>query len=107
MDRISEISLRRFTGEFFTPLKFAEKSLEYIGRVVGNKWWSAGKYRLWDMAAGTGNLEYLLPAEAMKYCYISTLLQDDVEYCKKIYSDATVEGIKLRKVDQLDGKCIA
>ena len=90
MDRMSEISLRRFTGEFFTPLEFAEKSLDYLGRVLGNKWWSNGKFRLWDMAAGTGNLEYLLPAEAMKYCYISTLLQDDVEYCKKIYSDATV-----------------
>lgn len=90
MDRMSEISLRRFTGEFFTPLEYAEKALEYVGRVIGTKWWSTGKYRLWDMAAGTGNLEYLLPAEAMKYCYISTLLQDDVEYCKKIYSDATV-----------------
>ena len=42
------------------------------------------------MAAGTGNLEYLLPAEAMKYCYISTLLQDDVDYCKIMYADATV-----------------
>ncbi len=90
MDRMSEISMRRFTGEFFTPLEFAEKALQYIGRVVGSKWWSTGKYRLWDMAAGTGNLEFLLPAESLKYCYISTLLEDDVEYCKKIYPDATV-----------------
>mgnify|MGYP003302059131 CR=1 FL=1 len=90
MDRMSEISLRRFTGEFFTPLKYAEKAIEYLGRTVGSKWWMSGTYRLWDMAAGTGNLEYLLPAEAMKYCYISTLLSDDVDYCKKIYPDATV-----------------
>lgn len=90
MDRMSEISLRRFTGEFFTPLGYAEKAIEYLERVIGSKGLTSGKYRVWDMAAGTGNLEYLLPAEAMRYCYISTLLSDDVEYCKKIYPDATV-----------------
>lgn len=90
MDRMTEIEYRRFTGEFFTPLSFAEKAIDYIYRVIGRKCWSTGKYRLWDMAAGTGNLEYNLPAEAMKYCYISTILDDDVEYCKKIYPDATV-----------------
>ena len=90
MDRMSEIELRRFTGEFFTPINFADKGLDYIGRILGKQWWASGKYRLWDMAAGTGNLEYLLPAGALKYCYISTLLPDDVEYCKKIYPEATV-----------------
>jgi hypothetical protein len=90
MDRMSEITLRRFTGEFFTPLEFADKALDYLERIVGRKWWSTGKYRLWDMAAGTGNLEYLLPADAMKYCYISTLFDDDAEYCKSLYPDATV-----------------
>lgn len=90
MDRMSEISLRRFTGEFFTPLNYVEKALDYLGRTVGAEWWKKGKFRFWDMAAGTGNLEYLLPASAWKYCYISTLLDDDVEYCKKIYPDATV-----------------
>ncbi|WP_077230005.1 hypothetical protein [Clostridium baratii] len=90
MDRMSEISLRRFTGEFFTPLIFAEKAIDYLGRVIGTKWWTSGKYRLWDMSAGTGNLEFLLPSDALKYCYISSLLSDDVEYCKKIYPDSTV-----------------
>lgn len=90
MDVMTEIKLRRFTGEFFTPIPYVEKVIGYLERVIGKNWWKKGEYRLWDMAAGTGNLEYLLPAEAMKYCYISTLLKDDVEYCRTMYSDATV-----------------
>ena len=89
MDRLTEINLRRFTGEFFTPLAFADKAIDYITRTVG-EWWTGGNFRLWDMAAGTGNLEYDLPGDALKYCYISTLLDDDADYCRKIFRDATV-----------------
>ena len=42
------------------------------------------------MAAGTGNLEFVLPSSILKNCYISTLLEDDAAYCKKIYPSATV-----------------
>ncbi len=88
-DRISENYLRRFTGEFYTPVEFAEKAIKYIERSIGNNWWKTGKYRIWDMAAGTGNLEFNLPSEALKYCYISTLLEDDANYCKRIFPQAT------------------
>lgn len=88
MDRLTEINLRRFTGEFFTPLNFAEKAIDYLSRTLGN-WWLDGNFRLWDMAAGTGNLEYNLPADALKFCYISTLNQDEADYCKKIFPDST------------------
>ena len=90
MDRMTAIEFRRFTGEFFTPIEHARKALEYIGRVLGAEWWQSGEYRLWDMAAGTGNLEFPLPGEALQYCYISTLLDDDAAYCRKIYPSATV-----------------
>lgn len=90
MDRMTEIDLRRRTGEFFTPINFAEKAVEYLARTVGENWYKSGKFRLWDMAAGTGNLEFALPAEALKFCYISTLLEDDANYCRKIFPDATV-----------------
>lgn len=90
MDSISDISLRRATGEFFTPIAFAAKGVDYLTRVVGKDWYKSGKFRLWDMAAGTGNLECALPAEALKYCYISTLLQSDADYCRKIFPTATV-----------------
>lgn len=89
MDRMTEINLRRFTGEFFTPVAFAEKAADYLVRTVG-EWWRDDNFRLWDMAAGTGNLEFALPEDAIKHCYISTLLQDDADYCKKIFPAATV-----------------
>jgi len=89
MDRLTEENLRRRTGEFYTPLAFADKAFEYLTRTVG-EWWSDDNFRLWDMAAGTGNLEFNFPPEILKKCYISTLIQDDADYCKSIFREATV-----------------
>jgi hypothetical protein len=88
-DRLTDDDLRRFNGEFFTPLSFAKKGLEYIEKVVGKKWWNNG-YRLWDMAAGTGNLQYHLPFEAWEQCYLSTLHGEDAEHLRKLFPDSTV-----------------
>ena len=88
-DRMTVENVRRFTGEFYTPIDHAAKGIEYLERVVGKKWWERG-YRLWDMAAGSGNLEYELPEEALPFTYISTLLEDDANYCKSLYPTATV-----------------
>ena len=88
-DRLTEDFRRRFTGEFFTPIDFAAKGLEYIERTVGYEWWKRGNVRLWDMAAGTGNLEFRLPSSALQYCYISTLEAEDAKYCQKIFPAAT------------------
>ncbi len=88
-DRMTEDFRRRFTGEFYTPIEFASKGLEYLERTIGKNWWQSGKYRFWDMAAGTGNLEFPLPSSALKYCYISTLDEEDAKYCQKIFPDAT------------------
>ena len=88
-DRLTEDFRRRFHGEFFTPIPFAIKGLAYIERTVGHDWWKSGEYRLWDMAAGTGNLEFELPSSALPYCYISTLEIEDAEYCRKIFPGAT------------------
>ena len=88
-DRLTEDFRRRFTGEFFTPVEFAAKGLDYIERTVGHEWWKCGNVRLWDMASGTGNLEFELPSSALKYCYLSTLEAEDAKYCQKIFPDAT------------------
>ncbi|MDR2346776.1 MAG: hypothetical protein LBE18_11980 [Planctomycetaceae bacterium] len=90
IDRITDVTLRKFFGEFFTPLPFAKKALEYIERTLGKNWWASGEYRLWDMAAGTGNLEYYLPQDALKYCYLSTLYQGDVEHLERLFHDAEI-----------------
>lgn len=90
IDQLSEDFGRRFTGEFFTPIDFAEKAFEYIKRIVGSERYKKGNWRIWDMAAGTGNLEYMLPSSVLDNCYISTLLEDDANYCKRIFPSATV-----------------
>ena len=89
VDRLTDDPIRRFTGEFFTPVAFARKAHAYLEKVVGPKWWTRG-YRLWDMAAGTGNLEWFLPADAYKSIYLSTLSSEDVQHCKRVFPGATV-----------------
>lgn len=89
MDRMTEENLRRRTGEFYTPLDFADKAFDYLKRTLG-EWWNDDSFRLWDMAAGTGNLEFNFSPDILKRCYISTLLEDDADYCKTIFPDATV-----------------
>jgi hypothetical protein len=90
IDRLTDEKMRRFHGEFFTPVKFANKALDYIERTIEKNWWKNGDYRLWDMAAGTGNLEYYLPQDALPYCYLSTLYMEDKDYIEGLFPDATV-----------------
>ena len=93
-DRLSDESQRRFEGEFYTPIHLAKKAIDYLNSVVGGELkkidWESGKYRLWDMACGTGNLEYHLPSKAYPYCYMSTLHSEDVIFCKGMFHDAKV-----------------
>ncbi len=89
LDRLTDESQRRFEGEFYTPLRFAKKAIHYFGDILGKDWHKTGKYRIWDMAAGTGNLEWHLPAEAYKYLYMSTLHASEIEHNKKVFRDAT------------------
>ncbi len=89
VDRLSDEEMRRFHGEFFTPIRFARKALDYIEKTLGKEWWKSGEYRIWDMASGTGNLEWYLPNESYKYLYLSTLYPSEVEHCEKLFPDAT------------------
>jgi len=90
IDRLTDEDMRRFHGEFFTPIRFANKALEYIERTIGKEWWKTGEYRIWDMASGTGNLEYYLPNDSYQFLYLSTLYQTEVEHCEKLFPSATV-----------------
>ena len=42
------------------------------------------------MAAGTGNLQYHLPAAAWPKVYLSTLYREDVEHCERLFPAARV-----------------
>jgi len=85
-----DIITRRRGGVFFTPLTFAKKACQSIETTLGKHWWRSGNYRLWDMAAGTGNLELVLPTDVLQYCYLSTLEEKDVQHLKKEFPSATV-----------------
>lgn len=89
LDRLTDESQRRFEGEFYTPLRFGQKAVHYWNEVLGKNWFKSGKFRIWDMAAGTGNLEYHLPAEAYKYLYMSTLHGSEADHLKKVFPNAT------------------
>jgi hypothetical protein len=89
LDRLTDESQRRFEGEFYTPLPFARKAIHYWGEVLNKDWFRSGKYRIWDMAAGTGNLEYHLPANAYKYMYLSTLHASEADHLQKVFPAAT------------------
>ncbi|HNW83000.1 MAG TPA: hypothetical protein PKG52_08935 [bacterium] len=89
LDRLTDESQRRFEGEFYTPLIFAKKAIQYLNDVIGKNWYKSGKYRIWDMAAGTGNLEYHLPAESYKNIYMSTLHASEADHLKKVFPNAT------------------
>lgn len=89
LDRLTDESQRRFEGEFYTPLHFAQKAIHYWNEVLGKNWYKSGKFRIWDMAAGTGNLEYHLPAEGYKYLYMSTLHGSEADHLKKVFPNAT------------------
>ena len=89
VDRLTDEPIRRFTGEFFTPVPFARKANSYLEKIVGPKWWTKN-YRLWDMAAGTGNLEWFLPSDSYQSIYLSTLHAEDTQHCKRVFPGATV-----------------
>jgi hypothetical protein len=89
LDRLTDENQRRFEGEFYTPLRFGKKAIHYLTEVLGKNWYKTGKYRIWDMAAGTGNLEYHLPAESYKYLYMSTLHASESDHLKKVFPNAT------------------
>ncbi len=86
---LSNLRFRQVTGRFFTPLNFVRKAHELLAQVVGAKWWR-NNYRLWDMAAGTGNLASSLPPEAWPSIYLSTLHEEDAGHCRQLFPGATV-----------------
>ena len=83
-------SKKRYLGEFYTPFAFAKKSIEFINKAINIEELKSGKYRIWDMACGKGNLEYYLDKSFHKYLYMSTIDKEDIEYCKSKFKNASV-----------------
>jgi hypothetical protein len=87
-DRLENMDKRRFQGDFFTPLPFAKLGLEYITKVLGEDWYK--EYYVWDMACGTGNLEYHIPS--YENVFMSTIDTGEVSYLQgnNMFPGATI-----------------
>lgn len=75
-DRLDHLDRRRMEGRFYTPALFAGLALEEITKQLGDGWWLT--HKIWDMAAGTGNLEYGIPD--LRNVYMSTIDPAEVDY---------------------------
>jgi hypothetical protein len=84
VDRLNTIDKRRFSGQFYTPLEYAKLGLEYIEKYIDPKYYE--NYYIWDMAAGTGNLEYYIPDYSK--VFMSTLESDEVNYLNDMFHGA-------------------
>ena len=65
---------RRFTGEFYTPIRFVELAHKYAAKHWGN----LDQYSFYDPASGTGNL--IFPLTKYDKVFMSTLEPDDINY---------------------------
>lgn len=82
--------VREYTGAFYTPPLWVQKSQEYIADVLGEKWQQ--EYYVWDCAAGSGNLLSGLTEPAR--IWASTLELSDTQVMK---TRAKESGLPLLK----------
>lgn len=73
-DRLTEDTIRRFRGEFFTPTLWVNEAHRQLEKVLGSNW--KDEYVVWDCAWGTGNLtrDYYF-----NELYCSTIDKIDIE----------------------------
>lgn len=76
-DRLVEETVRRKTGEFFTPPIWVAEAHKEIAKNFGDDW--REKYIVWDNSCGTGNLtrDY-----RFNNLFMSTLNQEDIDIIK-------------------------
>lgn len=96
-DMLIPQDLRQYTGAFFTPPIWVQKSQEYIEKELGENWQQ--EYYVWDCCAGTGNLLFGLTEPYRLWA--STLDNADVQVMKERIKE---KGLNLleRHVFQFD-----
>lgn len=74
-DEIIQPKPRREKGEYFTPIPLVKNELDKAKRIWNTDF---SDYKIWDMAAGTGNLIKPFDFETYENVYISTYYKDDI-----------------------------
>lgn len=98
-DTLVAMSLRRRTGEFFTPLHIAEAAASYLERFDPAIW----DRQWWDPCCGTGNLTLNILGKIKGRLYLSTLEAGDVEFVRESQGKA---GVEVFKYDFLNEKAL-
>src|SRR5574344_548967 len=75
-DLLIEDDVKKYIGAFYTPIRVANKSIEYLQRH-----YDLNDYVIWDMAAGTGNWEINSPNKTN--VYLSTLNGSDMDTIRR------------------------
>lgn len=83
-DVLIEETDRRFSGDYWTPPIWVDKSHEYIEDALGDNW--RDKYVVWDSSWGSGNL-----TRDYKFAnlFASTLFQEELDIAVEYNTDAT------------------
>lgn len=83
-DTLIEETDRRFTGDYWTPPIWVDKSHEYIEAALGEDWKS--RYVVYDSSWGTGNLtrDY-----KFDHLFASTLFQEELDIASEYNLEAT------------------
>ena len=83
-DVLIEETDRRFSGDYWTPPIWVDKSHEYIEAALGEDWKS--RYVVYDSSWGSGNLtrDYVFDE-----LYASTLFQEELDIAVEYNTDAT------------------
>lgn len=77
-DQLIEEAARRFSGDFWTPTVWANRSHELIQSNLGEDW--TNRFNVWDMACGTKNLTRDLQFKSL---FSSTIHQEELNMSTK------------------------
>lgn len=72
MDRLNDTLQKKNLGAFYTPVLYAQKSVELVRSAIARVP-SGNKYIILDRCAGTGLLERQLNDEELSHCIVSTV----------------------------------
>lgn len=72
MDKLNDDIQKKNLGAFYTPMPYAQKSLELVRRAIARAP-QGNDYIILDRCAGTGNLEKLMTDEELSHTILSTV----------------------------------
>ena len=100
LDRLKDTSLRERQGVFYTPELYAAEGVHRIVQALGlSSKEDLVNYHIWDMCAGTGNLELSLPTECFDKLYMSTIDSGEVQ---AVQSSGWFDGANIFQYDYLN-----